>query len=94
MAKDEPVRDAWFARDKAKHFLASAIIAGGVSWQLHRGAGRGAEPSLYSGAGVSFSLGLAKEWSDGRKPAGLFSVKDLVADVLGTAAGVFFLGKW
>ncbi len=93
-AEEAPIRDAWFAKDKAKHFLASAIIAGGVSRQLHRRIGRGAEPSLYAGAGVSLSLGLAKEWSDKRKPGGLFSIKDLAADVLGTAAGVFILGQW
>jgi putative lipoprotein len=93
-ARAASVRDAWFGKDKAKHFLASAIIAGGVSWQQHRKAGRDAETSLRTGAGVTLSLGLAKEWSDRRNPGGLFSWKDLGADLLGTAFGVFVLGKW
>ena len=93
-AETPSAQDAWFAKDKARHFLASAIIAGGVSWNQHRRYGRGAGPSLCAGAGLSLSLGLAKEWSDRRKPGVLFSWKDMTADLLGTAAGVFILGKW
>jgi putative lipoprotein len=93
-ARAIPARDGWLGRDKAKHFLASAIIAGGVAWNQHRRYNRGGEPSLYTGAGVSLSLGLAKELSDKRKPGGLFSWKDLAADALGAAAGIFILGKW
>jgi putative lipoprotein len=93
-AESIQTKDSWFGKDKARHFLASALIGGGVSWVAHRHEGRNMAASLRTGAGVALSLGLAKECSDRRKPGGLFSWKDLTADALGAALGVFVLGKW
>ncbi len=88
------VRDPWTAKDKARHFFASALIAGGSTWYSKHELHRGSEPSLHFGIGVTLSLGIAKELFDTRKPGGFFSWKDFTADILGVAAGTLVLGRW
>lgn len=79
-------QDAWFARDKAEHFVASAVIATGAYafaipvWDCKR-------PRALFGAGVALGAGLLKEWSDARG-GGQASWKDLAWDVLGVASGL------
>jgi putative lipoprotein len=78
--------DPWFGRDKALHFSASALIAGGA---YAAGAlvldGRPARALVASGAALS--AGAAKELYDmtGR---GQPSWRDFTWDVIGTAVGV------
>jgi uncharacterized protein YfiM (DUF2279 family) len=76
----------WLRADRGLHFAASLAMA--ASWRVE-GQGRGAA------FGLSFGAGMAKEGYDAAlKPRRLgrgMSRKDLVADLLGAAAGVLLL---
>jgi uncharacterized protein YfiM (DUF2279 family) len=76
----------WLASDKTLHFVGSFAIA--ASWRVE---GR----SEGEAAAYTLSLGVAKEIYDATlKPSRLgrgASRKDLVVDVLGTAAGILCL---
>lgn len=78
--------DHWFAEDKAKHFLSSfaatTIAAGGA-----RMLGIDAREAAFAGAGAATAIGLWKEARDARVPNANPSVKDLVWDGAGIAAG-------
>jgi putative lipoprotein len=81
-AQDDP----WFARDKAAHFFVSAVLAWG-GYAAGIGLFECKRPRLVLGGGVALAAGISKEiWDasgDGRA-----SWRDLVWDVLGTAAGL------
>lgn len=76
----------WLRADRELHFAASLAMA--VSWRVE-GRDRGTALAL------SFGAGIAKEGYDAAlKPGRLgrgMSRKDLVADLLGAAAGVLLL---
>jgi putative lipoprotein len=78
--------DPWLSPDKALHFGVSAGLAGG-------GYGMGAlvwddfAPRIVCGAGLSLTLGIAKELFD-LAGAGDASWRDLTWDLLGTTAGL------
>jgi putative lipoprotein len=78
--------DPWFGRDKALHFGASALIAGGG----YAGASLVTDDSrarLAVGGGLALGAGVAKElWDDSGH--GDASVRDLTWDVVGTATGL------
>lgn len=78
--------DRWFAEDKAKHFLSSfaatTIAAGGA-----RMLGVDGKEAAFAGAGAATAIGLWKEVRDTRTPAASASVKDLIWDGAGIAAG-------
>lgn len=86
--------DSWFGRDKAKHFVASFLIAGAGSWWTRHRCGRGRGESVRFGMGFALSLGVVKEFCDGRSPRGRFSWKDVAADLLGVSLGGLLLGGW
>jgi len=77
---------SWLASDKTLHFAGSFAVA--ASWRVE---GR----SEGQAAAYTISLGVAKEIYDAAlKPARFgrgASRKDLLVDVLGTAAGILFL---
>lgn len=77
---------SWLGSDKTLHFAASFAIA--ASWRVE---GEREETA----AGLTISLGVAKEIYDATfRPAGHgrgASRKDLLVDVLGTAAGILFM---
>lgn len=82
LAADDP----WFGRDKALHFGASAVIAGGG----YGGSALFSEDErvrLAVGGGLALGAGIAKELWDlsGRGNA---SLKDLTWDAAGTATGL------
>ncbi len=82
--------DPWFGEDKFMHFYASAGICGSSFYLLERRFGRDAgESALYS-VSVTGLIGLGKETYDQIR-GGHFSVKDLVWDAAGIAAGYFIL---
>ncbi len=78
--------DPWFGRDKALHFGFSAALASGgyaagaLIWD-------GPTERLLAGAGLSLSLGVAKEIAD-MAGAGDPSWRDLAWDVVGTGVGL------
>ena len=80
--------DSWFGRDKVHHFLTSALLSGVGYYFLREEQSYSNRFSQQGGFGFSISLGLAKEIRDGFKPQNAFSVKDLVADILGTLVGI------
>ena len=81
--------DKWLAPDKLEHFGVSAYLSA-LSYEIyHRFYNNGEKSSLYFSCGLTFSFGLGKEIHDQRRPDGEFSYKDLVADVLGIAAGLW-----
>ena len=80
--------DSWFGRDKAHHFLTSALLSGVGYYFLREEQSYSNKFSQQGGFGFSISLGLAKEVRDGFKPQNAFSVKDLIADILGTLVGI------
>jgi uncharacterized protein YfiM (DUF2279 family) len=83
------ISDKWFARDKLEHLAVSAFLTG-VSCSVLRDFYRNRqESSMYFSAGLTFSLGLGKEFHDRRTPQGRFSYKDLTADVLGIGLGLW-----
>ncbi|HEX9934219.1 MAG TPA: hypothetical protein VGB38_03395, partial [bacterium] len=63
-AKAASIGDGWFGKDKAKHLVASALLAGGFSYRLRHDSNLNSGTCGRVGVGVAFSLGLAKEWSD------------------------------
>jgi uncharacterized protein YfiM (DUF2279 family) len=84
------MRDPWVGEDKAQHLAMSyAITTFGYSGVRSAGAGRDA--SLALAAGSAIAAGLTKEVLD-RRRGGIFSYRDLVADLVGIGAGVLLLG--
>jgi putative lipoprotein len=81
--------DRWLARDKALHFTASAIIQS-VGHSVLRANGRAYRDAAWTAAGVTMSLGVAKELWD-RHDGRVFSTKDLTADAAGTGAGAILI---
>jgi putative lipoprotein len=78
--------DPWLGRDKALHFGASALLAGGG----YAGAAALSDRTsvrLAAGAGVAVSAGIAKEVYD-RFSGGDASLRDLAWDAVGTATGL------
>jgi putative lipoprotein len=78
--------DPWFGQDKALHFSASALLAGGgYGWGALWGwevAGR-----VGLGAGVALGAGVGKELYD-LSGGGDASTRDLAWDVVGTVTGL------
>jgi putative lipoprotein len=78
--------DPWFGRDKALHFGASSLLAGGG----YAGAAAFSERTgvrVATGASLALSAGIAKEVYD-RYGGGDASWRDLTWDVVGTATGL------
>lgn len=88
LSADLPAEDRWLAQDKWKHASASCMltIQGEYYWQQLAGAElKGASITMPV---LVLSLGTGKEVWDMRRGS-KFSYKDIVADFLGIAAGVF-----
>ncbi len=83
------ISDRWLAWDKLEHFGVSAFLSG-LSYEVyHDFYNNGEKSSLCFSCGLTFSLGLGKEVYDEKRSDGRFSYKDLVADALGIATGVW-----
>ncbi len=83
-------RDDWFARDKAKHFLAAAAVQT-ASYHLFRQRTRRTTVALWGATAVTSAASLGKEWYD-RRQGRRFSVRDLAWDAGGaTVASVAIL---
>ena len=86
------ISDGWFSPDKGYHLIGSMISTTFVGQLSKRGFNATPQNSQYIGAGMTFSLGLAKEIYDSGKPANIFSWKDLTANCVGILVGVLLLG--
>jgi uncharacterized protein YfiM (DUF2279 family) len=76
-----PSGDRWFARDKAKHFVAAALIQS-VSYAAFREVGARRTSALWQATAVTAAASLGKEAFD-RHQGRLFSVRDLAWDAGG-----------
>jgi len=83
--------DSWLSRDKTHHFLTSAFLSGAGYYFLREEKKFSNNIAQKGGIFFSLSLGITKEIRDGFKPNNAFSVKDLVADILGTAVGILLI---
>lgn len=85
----DTLRDPWFGRDKALHAGFSFLATLSAQYVLQAKLDASRDEALPIAAGVTFSLGLAKEIADSRRPVRpLFSTRDLVADAVGVALAV------
>jgi uncharacterized protein YfiM (DUF2279 family) len=77
-------QDSWVSHDKAQHFAVSAVFgyAAGAQWPESK-------PKAFA---IAMIPGVAKELLDMRKGGTGFSSKDLAADALGAAIGVYAAG--
>ncbi|MFZ5516407.1 MAG: DUF2279 domain-containing protein [Candidatus Zhuqueibacterota bacterium] len=85
------LNDSTFGRDKVHHFLSSAFLTTAGYYFCREEKGFSRVASCQGGISFSLSLGLLKEIRDGRQPENAFSVKDLVANILGTAVGLLIV---
>lgn len=81
--------DRWFGRDKALHFTASAVIQS-LGHSVLRANGHSFRDAAWTAAGVTLSVGVAKELWD-RHDGRYFSLKDLAADAAGTGTGAVLM---
>jgi putative lipoprotein len=77
--------DPWFGPDKAKHFVASALIQVGAHAALRSG-GLDYQTASRGAGALTFVVGAGKELWD-RDHGGHPSWRDLAADVAGGATG-------
>lgn len=84
--------DTWFSPDKGYHLVGSMIGTTFFGQISQHGFSSNSQESRYIGAGITFSLGLAKEIYDCGKPNNIFSWKDLTANCVGIMIGIVLLG--
>ena len=89
--KSEKV-DAWFSPDKGYHLIGSMIGTTFIGQLSQKGFCSSSQKSQYIVAGMTFSLGLAKELYDSGKTNNMFSWKDLAANCVGIVLGTILLG--
>lgn len=87
-----PAHDRWLGRDKAQHFLASALIATAAQYVLVNKLGVPERRALPVSLVLSAQAGLAKETLDAYRVGGSgFSVRDLVWDGVGIGAAALLV---
>ena len=79
--------DSWFGKDKIFHVLGSFIIVCGGTWIHGQRYENGVGQDIRFGVGLGITLGVTKELLDEQSPNNRFSVRDLVADLLGVILG-------
>ncbi len=87
--------DPWFAVDKARHFSAASLLAGGA-YTVAAGCDASGEARLWAGGLTAMGAGAAKELWDLRGH-GDPSWRDLAWDGVGTAAGLvtaWWVDRW
>lgn len=91
LAADRP-RDPWLARDKALHVAFSALWTLSTQYAFVNKMNWSERRALPVSAGVSGTIGLAKEVYDWRhSPTRYFSKRDLAADAVGIALAAGFI---
>lgn len=82
--------DRWLGVDKAHHFTTSAVLTGLSYYMARQEAGLTESRASQVAVGFSLSLGIGKECYD-KKYKGRSSFKDIIADILGVAAGFLII---
>jgi len=81
-------RESWLGPDKVKHFFMAAFVESVAFSGLE--AGGGSRNTAFAGAiGTTVAVSIGRELHD-KRTKGLFSVGDLMWDVIGAAAAVVF----
>lgn len=83
------IPDKWIAWDKLEHLGVSAFFSATLYNVSHDFYYNDRESSLYLSSGLTFSLGLGKEFYDRGSRKSKFSYKDLVTDLLGIGLGLW-----
>jgi putative lipoprotein len=81
-------KDPWFGKDKLKHFVVSATVAGAGYYIAHSKLKMKKENARAASAGVTLGLGLGKEIYDRKHSETGFSRRDLAADAAGCGTGI------
>lgn len=76
------------AFDKLVHFLVCTLIAVVLCGIFSKGCAMGHDVTIGAAFGITFAIGIGKEWYDKNWKGGAFSLADLLADFLGAIAGV------
>lgn len=87
----QPAPDAWLGRDKFQHFWVS-YAATTFAFAAATGAGVDADDALLVAVPAAMVAGIGKEVFD-RRQGRIFSLRDLVADALGTIAAAAVLAQ-
>ena len=85
--------DKWFAIDKVQHFSYSCLISLGCQYVLVNKFDNTEEESLPMSSAMSLGAGLLKELNDSRGNDGLFSLKDMVANMAGIALAALIIDQ-
>jgi uncharacterized protein YfiM (DUF2279 family) len=84
-------QDSWWTEDKLHHFLHSTAITSST-YLISKNIGKiNKEKSIYISISLGSIAGIAKEISDEHKKNGSFSLKDLIYDIAGIAAGILLV---
>ena len=87
------VKDDWIAIDKLQHFSYSLLISLGCQYVLVNKMNNTEKSSLTISSAFSFSAGLLKELNDQKGKNGYFSLKDMVANVVGIMVGAIIINQ-
>ena len=86
--------DRWLAIDKLQHFSYSCLISLGCQYVLVNKFNNGEKDALPLSSSLSFSAGLLKELNDNRGKNGYFSMKDMIANLVGiTVAAIIIIDE-
>jgi len=85
--------DKWFAIDKVQHFSYSCLISLGCQYVLVNKFDNAEEESLPMSSAMSLIAGLLKEINDSRGNNGLFSLKDMAANMAGIALAALIIDQ-
>ena len=86
--------DRWFAIDKYRHLMASAMLTGLLYNVSRVDARQPRGSSLTVGVSVTLAAGVGKEVYDLYHPGHVSSWRDLLADLAGIALGVLCFGRY
>lgn len=86
-------KDSFTGKDKIEHFAISAAMTASTAFVLHNHFQTKRDNAIVFGFSTSLSLGGIKELIDKRIPGEQSSWKDLVADIIGCAAGAIAIGS-
>ena len=84
-----PPGDAWFGRDKVKHFLVSAFTQS-VAYSALQAAGAGRGEALAGASAATLAVGVGKELFD-RRAGGAVSGRDLAWNLAGAGAATLVI---
>lgn len=84
-------QDSWRTEDKLHHFLHSTAITSST-YLISKNIGKiNKEKSIYISISLGSIVGISKEILDEQKKDSSFSVKDLIYDIAGIAAGILLV---